>query len=339
MRISSLSYFTSSLPSMQDNQSQIARLSEQISTGQRMLAAKDDPISAGKALRLSSSIAVREQYAVNQQKATLALDSETVVLQAMNTALTDARALLAQTPTGNTQAEQDTRNQNAVTLAGYYTNLKDFLNSRDSDGHYIFAGFQTATQPFVHTQQYPAIANSAATTYNGTADAVPPAQISTLGVRSISIDDGHKLQVSDNLENVVKYPAASPVTLATSTPPGSVTATDILQTLDQIAVTLKDSSLTSAQIGTNLTNAISGFDTTLGNLGGIQRRVAAAGIEVNAVKTTTQSLQVIEQNALSNLTQVNQAAAIIELQTRQTALQAAQQAYAQTSKLSLFSYL
>jgi flagellar hook-associated protein 3 FlgL len=343
MRISSLSYFTSSLSSMQDNQSQIARLSEQIGSGQRMLAAKDDPLSAEKAMQLSSRIAVRTQYLANQQKATLALDYENTVLQEMDKSLADARALLVQTNGSDTQPLRD---QHAEMLKNMYLHIKDLANSRDSEGHYIFAGFNTnlgnATPPFQHTQVYPAIAASGTTTYVGTPDGALP---SSQGVRSITVDDGRSVQVSDNLENVVKFPA--PVNIpffdtAALPAPGSVTnvaTNDVFQALDQIAIALHDTNLTTNQVTTAVSTAVNAITATLDRLGGIERRVAAAGLEVNDVKKTTEGLQLIEQNAFSDLTQVDQAAAIVQLQSRQTTLQAAQQAYAQTSKLSLFSYL
>ncbi|PIV89158.1 MAG: hypothetical protein COW48_01770 [Hydrogenophilales bacterium CG17_big_fil_post_rev_8_21_14_2_50_63_12] len=342
MRISSLSYFTSSLPAMQDNQSQIARLSEQIGSGQRLLAAKDDPLAAGKAMQLSSRIAVREQYLANQQKAGLALNYENTVLKEMDKSLTDARALLTQS---NGSDAQPVRDQHAEMLKNLYLHLKDLANSRDTEGHYIFAGFNTqlgsATPPFDHPQGYPTIAASTASTYNGTADGALP---STQGVRSITMDDGRSVQVSDNLENVLKFPVASPVAIpfADPNPPHAITTvntTDVFQALDQIAITLHDTNLATTQVEQAVSDTMNGLTATLDRLGGIERRLAAATLELNDVQKTTESLLLIERNALSDLTQVDQAAAIIEMQSRQTSLQAAQQAYAATSKLSLFSYL
>lgn len=321
MRISSLSYFTSSLSGMQDNQSRIARLGEQIGSGQRLLAAKDDPLSAEKAMQLSSRIAVREQYLANQEKAGLALNYESVVLKEMDKSLTDARALLVQS---NGSDAQSLRDQHAEMLKNMYLHFKDLANSRDTEGHYIFAGFNTnldsANPPFQHTQTYPTIAASGATTYVGTPYV---SLINPEGARSINVDDHRAVQVSDNLDTVMTA--------------GS--ATDVLQALDQIAITLHDTSLTTSQVQTAVTSAVNALTATLDRLGNIERRVAAMTLEVNDIKKTTESLQLIEKNALSDLTQVDKAAAIVEMQSRQTSLEAAQRAYAQTAKLSLFSYL
>lgn len=339
MRISSLSYFTASLSGMQGNQSQIARLSEQIGSGQRLLAAKDDPLSAEKAMQLSSRIAVREQYLANQEKAGLALNYEGVVLKEMDKSLTDARALLVQS---NGSDMQSLRDQHAEMLKNMYLHFKDLANSRDTEGHYIFAGFNTqlssASPPFQHTQTYPTIAASGSTNYVGTPDG---ALLSTAGVRSLNVDDGRAVQVTDNLENVLKFPAAVNVPFFDTTGPGftNVATNDVLQALDQIAIALHDTNLTTNQLETALTGAVNALTATLDRLGSIERRVAAATLEVNDIKKTTESLQLIEKNALSDLTQVDKAAAIVEMQSRQTSLEAAQRAYAQTARLSLFSYL
>lgn len=331
MRISSLSFFTTSLNGMQDDQAKIARLSRQIATGERLLAPKDDPLAAQRAMQLSSRIATQSQYVANQEKASLALKTEGVVLGAMNKSLTDARGMIMQS-IGS--VSQEIRNQHADMLSGYYLHFKDLLNSRDSDGNFIFAGFNTQQMPFQHTQVAPAIGNSAVATYNGTADG---ALLSSAGVRDIAIDDGRTVQVSDNLENVVKFPA--PVTFTTSTAPGTVDAEDVLQTLDQLAVTLRDSNLTTAQVQANLNAGIDALTAALSRVGEIERRVTAAQVQVNDAQTTARSMLLLDQNALSDLTQVDKAAAIVEMQLRQTSLEAAQRAFAQTSQLGLFSYL
>jgi flagellar hook-associated protein 3 FlgL len=326
---------------MQDNQSQIARLSTQVSTGQRMLSAKDDPLSAQKAMQLSSHIAVREQYLTNLQKAGLTLNSESTVLDAINKTLTDARALLSQSNGSDTQPVRD---QHADMIAGMYVQLKDLLNSRDTDGHFIFAGSNTQlagnNPPFQHTPVFPTIAASGTTTYLGTPDGALP---STQGVRSVAIGDQRNLQVTDNLQNVVDFPTASPVAIpyfnAATNTVTNVNTTDILQAMDQVAIAMHDTNLTTNQAQSGITAALNAITGTLDHLGGIERRVAAAQVQIKDATAATQSLQTLDQNALSDLTLVDKTAAIVELQSRQTSLQAAESAYAQTRQLSLFNYL
>ena len=77
----------------------------------------------------------------------------------------------------------------------------------------------------------------------------------------------------------------------------------------------------------------------LDNLDRISQRVASAYSEVSAVADTTKSLLTQEQNALSDILKLDQTSAIVALQSRQTALEAAEQAFGMTSGLSLFNYL
>jgi flagellar hook-associated protein 3 FlgL len=100
MRIDSMTYLNTSLAGIQSNQTSIARLNQQIATGLTMLAPKDDPVVAQKAMDLSTRIAVRTQHAANQDKAELDLNYETVVTKEMSNAMNQARALLtkAQAP-------------------------------------------------------------------------------------------------------------------------------------------------------------------------------------------------------------------------------------------------
>lgn len=350
MRISTLTYFTSSLTGMQDNQAQINRLSQQIGANKSLLAARDDPLAAEKAMQLSARIAVREQYIANQDKALLALDYQNTYFSDMTTQLNDAHAALVQT-TG--EDAQSSRDEHAELIHNAYSQLMQLANSRDTEGHYVFAGFNTqlnsSNPPFQHSEQYPStktvplpatMPESTAATYLGTPDG---SLLSSAGVRSITIDDGHTVQVSDNLENVFKF--SSPVNIPVydvGNPPTNITnvaTEDIFQALDQVAIALHDPTLPSEQVDTAITNAINAISGTLDRLGAVARRAAAAGVEVQSAQDASKGMQLLEENALTDLTQLDQAAAIIELQTRQTLLSAAQQSYAQTAKLTLFSYL
>lgn len=313
MRISSLSYLTSSLAGMQNNQTSIARLGEQIASDTRILSPKDDPLATGKAIDLSNRVALRGQHLANQQKAELSLSYESTVLNAMRGVLEKvSQQIVEMGPDQN----RELRDQHAAVVNGAYNQLKDLANTRDPEGRYIFGGFNTGGAPFAHTQEYGTGANPGlATSYAGT----PYGSLTSPdGVRSIEVATGRNIQVNDNLN--VMFQAGN--------------ANDILKTLDQLAVDLNGAT-TQAQLDA----ALGTVSTALTALGKMESRIAASLVELKEVGTSTRSLRLQEQNALSDLLQLDKAAAIIELQSRQTSLEAAQRAYAQTSRLSLFSYL
>ncbi len=342
MRISSLSFTTSSLPGIMDNQSSIARLNQQIASTQKYLSPQDNPLAARQAMTLSSSIARDTQYMANQTQANQTLSEESTVLQGMQSALQGVSQLLT-TATGNmTQAQ---RKEEATTLVNYYMQIKDYANSQDTSGNYLFAGSNSNTQPYQNAMTYPAIAATQATTYTGTADGP---QLSSQGVRSANISNGGSVQVSDNLQNVIQF--SSPVSIPYSaavvhaTIPPTYTTTpvgtkDVFQAIDQMAIALSDPNLTGSQVQKAMGVAAGAVNTALSTLQTVQSRVAVAQVQISDTQANTKSRMTVSQNALSDLTQVDQAAAIVEMQTRQTSLQAAMTAFAQTSKLSMFNYM
>lgn len=327
MRIDSLSYFSTSLPGIRENQVAIARLNEQISTGLRLLAPKDDPLDTEKVLQLSNRVATRSQHAANQDRAEMALKYEQTVVQEMQKSLKDARALLSISPS----ATQELRNIHAEQLKGSFNHILGLLNTRDPAGNYIFAGYQTDAAPFENTSLDTVPATIQETTYNGGA-------ASTAGpdeFRHIEIEEGRSVQVNDNLSSVFLFTDPSIIDPANEDDGGVQADHDLLENLAHAIVNLPTSNTSVNDI--NRYAAL--IDKTLNNLALVEHRIAGVMSEVVDARGTTQALLLQERNALSDITQVNQAAAIVELQTRQTTLEAASQAYARISGLSLFNYL
>jgi flagellar hook-associated protein 3 FlgL len=315
MRVSSLVFSTTALAGIQNEQASIAKLSSQIASGQRVLAPKDDPVRAPRIMELTDRIALRQQYIANQDKARLSLNYENTVLQQVRKVLEHARQILSGAAPGHDQA---LRQQASDLITADYNQLKGLANTRDPSGNYIFSGHQSMTQPFAHTQVAPdddanpsTPATSGPAVYNGDA-----------GMREVEIDVGRSIRVNDNLDDVLR----------------AGTSDDVLRALDQAAIDLREtpgSLLTQADID----NGIAAINAALDRLGLIERRVAAAQLEVADTQATTKALLNEEMNALGALMELDQAAAIIELQRRQVTLEAAQRAYARTAGLSLFNYL
>lgn len=318
IRIDSLTYFNAGLAGMQNNQSAIARLNQQIASGERLLAPKDDPIATTKVMELSNRVAMRTQFVANQDRAELTLKYENTVVKEVYAALNRARGLVSGINAGHDPA---LRNSHAEQLRGVFNQLLDLANSRDPAGNFIFGGFNTGTQPFANAGDggtpvgVPPVYPGADTTYAGTPLAPPPG-----GTRSIEVDVGRLIQVNDNLDSVFQANTGA--------------NSDLLKDLDAIIFNLPGA-ITQTQID----DFVAQLDSTLSRLDRIEHRIAGALTELGDVRQTTQSLQLQERNALGELRQVDQAAAIVELQTRQTALEAAGRAYARTANLSLFSFL
>jgi flagellar hook-associated protein 3 FlgL len=186
-------------------------------------------------------------------------------------------------------------------------------NTRDPAGNYIFAGFETATQPYANSSAATIPATVQPTTYNGTP--VPG------GLRNIEVENGRYIQANDNLDQVFK---------------AGVVGSDLLQELGEAIVNLQTGgTITEA----DLDGYVALLDSAVYDLGLIQHRAAGALTEIKDLRASTEALMLAEKNMLSDITQVDKAAAIVELQSRQTSLEAISRAYSITSGLSLFNYL
>ncbi len=330
MRIDSLTYLSTSLVGIQSNQNGIARLNQQIATGLRMQSSKDDPISAVKAMELSERIAVRTQYAENQTKAELDLKYENVALREMGSVLNQVRGLLlsassSQTvPLGSAYSAQ---------LKGAFDQLLDLANTRNTAGEYIFGGTATNLQPFANgsTSTVPA-----ATTFGG---APPPGPAVISATREIQIGSSQRVQVTDSLTGALSFTdAEAGAAIIDAANPAFVPATgrhDVLQNLAHAITTIAAGTATDE----NMQSYISIVDVAARKLNEIEQRVAGALTEIKSLRASSEAVLLLEKNALSDLTQVDKAAAIVELQSRQTSLEAISRAYALTSGLSLFNYL
>lgn len=324
MRIDSLTYFTSSLAGMRDNQNAIARLNQQIASGKALLAPKDDPLATERILDLSNRVAARVQFNANQDMAEIALNYETTVVEEMNQALTEARGLLA-----GITGSQDTEllQIHAQQLSGVFNHIVGLANTKNPSGDYIFSGYNTSTQPFTNA------GGGVATTYAGTA--YPG------GTRNIEIEAGRQVQVTDNIYNVFMFADATLADTADPTAdptdPSYVPGTehDLLRNLGHAVANLGSGTLTASDID----GYVALIDEAVRRLSLVEHRISGALSEINDTRDTTKAQMVQETNALSDLQQVDKAAAILELQTRQTALEAAGSAYARISGLTLFTYL
>lgn len=324
MRIDSLTYFTSSLAGMRDNQTAIARLNQQIATGKALLAPKDDPLATERILDLSNRVAARTQFIANQDMAENALKYETTVVEEINKSLTEARGLLA----GITGPQDAALLQiHAQQLNGVFNHLLGLANTKNPAGDYIFSGYNTSTQPYTNA------GGGVATTYAGTA--YPG------GTRSIEIEVGRQVQVNDNIYNVFRFVDATlgDTADATADPsdPAYVAGTehDLLRNIGHAVANLGSGTLTSTEIN----DYVALIDEAVRRLGLVEHRISGALGEIIDTRATAKAQLLQETNALGDLQRVDQSAAIVELQARQTTLEAAGSAYARTAGLSLFNYL
>lgn len=319
MRIGSLTFYESSLLGMQQQQSSINRLSQQIAADQRILQPSDDPVDSVRAMALSDSIAIRSQYVENQLKAEVTLKYEKATLDEINQAMLDVRQILVQLSPDQDNA---TRVNMASQIGSAFNRLYALANTQDSEGNYIFSGDKAKTQSYATVApvgvgpNYTKVVN-----FQG-----------TQGTNSVTIEAGRVVQTSDPGSNVfgnvfeVLYNIKQIVDVDGSDPETDANFAGDVN--DGFAYTQAD-----------ITTALNGLDSALNRVSVVTNRVVGSLVEVGSAKTTTTSYLNLDKDSLSDINKLDQAAAIVELQTRQTSLESAQRAYARVSSSNLFDYL
>ena len=146
MRISTLQSFNQGLNSIMDNQSQVSKTQQQVSTGRRVLTPADDPIAATKILQLQQDSALREQFEKNIAGAKGRLALEETQMAGITENLDRLKELTIQA--GDGAANMSDRQDIAFEVNAILEATVDLMNSKDAGGEYLFGGFKGGTQPF-----------------------------------------------------------------------------------------------------------------------------------------------------------------------------------------------
>ena len=146
MRVSTLQSFNKGLNSILDNQTQVNKTQQQVSTGRRVLTPADDPIAATKILQLQQDAALREQFGKNMTGAEGRLTLEETQLAGITDNLTRLKELAVKAGDGS-QTIGD-RQAIAAEVREILGATVDLMNSKDAGGEYLFGGFKGGTLPF-----------------------------------------------------------------------------------------------------------------------------------------------------------------------------------------------
>jgi flagellar hook-associated protein 3 FlgL len=117
---------------------------------------------------------------------------------------------------------------------------------------------------------------------------------------------------------------------------------DIFATLENLADALEQGALTDAdraKLTNALTDAVVNIDQGIDHLTSLQGVFGARMREADTAKDTGESLGIQYKSSLSQIQDLDYAKAVSDLIRAQTNLQAAQQTFVQTSRLSIFDYI
>lgn len=304
MRISTNTIYQAGISRISSLQSDQSRLQQQISTGVRILTPSDDPVAASRALELKQAMSSNNQYASNRIIAQNQLSAAESTLGNVSDLLLAAQSTLVSA--GNPTYSNEQRGYLATELRGSLDQLIGLANTRDGTGNYLFSGFQAGTAPFVKS--------AGTAVYQGDG-----------GVQMLQVAAGRQMAVNETGDQVFQ-----------------ANGSDVFQALNDLATLLETP--VSDQAGADALSAglaASGdaLNSAVDNILTARSRLGSKLNELDTLDATGQSLDLQFTKTLSGLQDLDYAQAISDISKQQVILSAAQQTFAKTAGLSLFSYL
>ncbi|WJV60943.1 flagellar hook-associated protein FlgL [Pectobacteriaceae bacterium CE70] len=320
MRLSTTTIYQQNLSSITNAYSKYQESALQLSSGKRVNTPSDDPIAASQAVILSQTQASSSQYATARDSATNSLSLETTVLEQVTDVIQNVQTLIVEA--GNTTYSDADRQSLSTELQGYKDQLLSLANSTDSNGNYIFAGYQTDTEPFV-------MDSSGNVTYAGGSVAI-----------SQKVDSSRTMATGDTGSDVFMSLASG----YTTEPDGSTSESNIFNTIDTVLEAL-DISLDNAGSDTTITDNYTalldkgnrGMSNSLDNVLTVQASVGSKLNELTTLDSIGDSRDILMSDKMSDLVDADIYETYSEYSLRQVALQAAYGAFSSLKDLSLFT--
>lgn len=145
MRITSKMTTLNVIENMQVNSEKLDKLNNQLSSGRRINIPEDDPAGTVKAMGYRGNLGETEQYMRNVDKAKTLLDATDAAFNDLTNIIQRVRELAVKG--ANETFEQSSRDAIADEINQILDSVYELGNTKVA-GRYIFAGFQTMTQPF-----------------------------------------------------------------------------------------------------------------------------------------------------------------------------------------------
>ena len=301
MKISTSQYFTTMNNLMSDQHTKIAKLQAQLSAGKKNVTPSTDVKATTASLKLSEVISGQQDDIAILKSVKAGYKEEEVIMMSMSDMMIRMQDI-------SIAARSDTYSSSdldifAIEVEGYMNDIRGLANSRDSNGHFMFAGTKVTTLPFTK--------NVAGTViYNGNQTE-----------SKLELDTGYKLPLSisgNKLAGIITRGA---------------TKIDMFQVMQDFVTSLK----TSNKAGVD--TAIDELKVVSSNLA---KNLVDNGLRQNLVdqrRDIGEGKIVIYKGLLSDAQDVDYASAITQLSSDMLGLEAAQSTFAKVSQLSLFSFL
>ncbi|MGB6056138.1 MAG: flagellar hook-associated protein FlgL [Burkholderiaceae bacterium] len=308
MRVSTNMLYQTGVARISDLNTALNKTMQQISTNRRVLTPADDAVAAARALDLSQAQSVNAQYGVNRQNVKSSLNQEESVLQGVTSLLQSVKATLV--GAGNGALSDTDRASIATELRGRFDELLGLANTTDGAGSYLFSGHQTATPAFART--------AAGAQYQGDD-----------GQRQLLVEASRQMNMSDTGRTIFQGNGAA--------------GEDVFNTLQDV-ITLLETPVNAdpgrkAALTAGLATANGNIDKSLNNVLTVRSAIGSRLNEIDALDDTGGARDILYQENIADLIGLDTVEAYSRLVQQKITLEAAQQAYVNTSRLSLFQFM
>lgn len=306
MAISTSNFYQTTTDQMNTVQTQLSKIESQLSSGTQNTQPSDDPNRASLILAIKSEIARQTGYQSTITSVSSRLQTEDTALQNVNTLLSQFNQLAVQAANATVSAND------RVTIANQMKQIKAQIvsdaNTQDGSGAYVFAGSNSNVPAYTQDGQ---------------------GKVSYEGDQNVM-----QVQVGDSLKLSFNTPGTDAfVNVARPDGKGGQTGVTFFQSLDDTIAAVSSSNTSNIQRGiAELSTLSQGVNNALAGVGANESLATNQGSVLSEVTLRLNT-------TLSGIQDVNYTQAITQMNKDQLALQAAQSAFAQITKNSLFNYI
>ena len=301
MRVSTSMIYDQGVIALQKQSAALLHTGQQIATGRKILTPSDDPVGSARALDVSQSKSVNQQFITNQGYAEDALKLVEGQLDGAGEIIQYARGRVL--AAGNPALSPADRQSIATDLRSQFDAMLAIANTRDANGDYLFAGYRSNTPPFEKTD----LAGTPGTEYKG-----------DQGSRTMQVSSSRFMPVSFGGE--VAFGTAGE---------------GVFKVLGDFITALE----TGSDVPGAVSTALGGLDESLDRVLTTRAQIGSQLVEVEQLGFIGSDLDLQYQTTLSDLQDLDYNEAFSRLTQQRTFLEAAQQSFLKTTGLSLFNYL
>ncbi|HQZ03483.1 MAG TPA: flagellar hook-associated protein FlgL [Thauera sp.] len=301
MRVSTNMIYDQGVSAMQRQTAGLLHTGQQLATGRKILTPADDPVASARALDVTQSRSVNAQFITNQGYAEDALRLVEGQLTGAGEIIQYARERVL--AAGNPALSDSDRRSIAADLGAQFDAMLAISNTRDANGDYLFAGYQSNTPPFAAATN----GSVRGADYEG-----------DQGTRTMQVSSSRFMPVSFAGEDAFGGGDGS-----------------VFKVLGEFISALES----GASVSGAVSGALEGLDQSLDTVLTVRAQIGSQLVEVEQLGFIGSDLDLQYATTLSGLQDLDFNEAISRLKQQETYLQAAQQSFLKITGLSLFNYL